>query len=308
MIQKRRKPILNLLLPYAYLSPTLISLSVLSFLPILYTIYIAFTNFSLNHFQSYDFVGLANFREILAGDFKSIFLPVFGWTFVFALLSTLLTYFLGLFLAILLNNSSMRESNLYRAILIIPWGLPGAIAVLAWSGLLNESFGAINIILAELGMAPVPWSTDPFWAKISLVLVNLWLGYPYMMNVCLGGLQAIPNELYEAADIDGASWWKKLRLITIPLLSKSSLPLLISSFAFNFNNFGTAYLVTGGGPPRADTAFAGYTDILVTSAYKMTLTFYRYDMASALSLIIFIIIGTISLINMRVTRAFEEAD
>lgn len=300
--------LLGRLSPYFYLSPALASMAVLSFFPISYTVYIAFTNFSLYHFDHYQFVGLANFKEILAGPFKDVFIPVLLWTVVFALLTTLLNFSAGLFLAVLLNNPNMRETNLYRALLIIPWAIPGTIAMLSWTGLLNESYGAINRLLALLHVDPVPWLNEPFWARISLLLVNLWLGFPFMMNVSLGALQAIPHDLYEAAEIDGANWLGKFRHVTLPLLMSFSLPLVISSFAYNFNNFGIAYLLTGGGPPRVDSAFAGYTDNLSSFSYKMTMQFNRYDLASTMSIIIFLVVGTLSLINMNLSRAFKEVD
>lgn len=293
---------------YAYLSPALISIAILSLFPIAYTIYIAFTNFNLYHFKNYSFVGLANFKYILSGPFKDIFVSVFVWTILFAVASTILCYIVGLLLAVLLNNKNMWETNIYRAVLIIPWALPGTIAVLAWSGLFNETYGGINAILSMLHISPKPWLTDPAWARIGIIIANVWLGYPFMMNVCLGGLQAIPPEMYESADLDGATWWDKMVNITIPMLIPSSLPLLISTFAYNFNNFGTAYLIMGGMPARPDTQFAGYTDIMLTSAYKMSLQFNRYDLGAALSIIIFIIVGVLSFINMKMTHAFEGVD
>ncbi|TCW40194.1 carbohydrate ABC transporter membrane protein 1 (CUT1 family) [Thermohydrogenium kirishiense] len=296
------------LTPYAFLSPAILSMTILSFLPIAYTIYIAFTNFSLNHFRQYQFVGIKNFIDIINGPLKTVFLPVLAWTIVFALIATLANYIIGLFLAVLLNNKNMWETNIYRAILIIPWALPSTIAILAWQGLLNQQYGGINTLLSYFHIAKIPWLTDPFWAKIGILIASAWMGYPFMMNASLGGLQAIPPELYEVADLDGATWFQKLRLITIPMLMSSALPLIISSFAFNFNNFGSVFLITGGGPPRTDTAFAGTTDLLVSSAYKMTMQFNRYDLASALSIIIFLIVGTLSFINMKMTHAFEEVD
>ncbi|KEO82209.1 carbohydrate ABC transporter permease [Tumebacillus flagellatus] len=294
--------------PFAYLSPALLTIAVFSLGPVIYTIYLSFTNFNLNHFDTFQYVGFENYKQIIAGPFFKVFGPVFIWTVVYALLSTGIAYLAGLFLAVLLNNERMKESNFYRAILVIPWALPAAIAILAWQGLYNESFGQINLLLSKIGISKIPWLSDPYWAKFAIVLTTIWLGYPFMMNVCLGALQAIPKDLYEAADIDGAGRWKKFTSVTLPGLTSSTLPLLISSFAFNFNNFGAAFLITGGGPPRPDTQFAGYTDILVSSAYSMTLTFNRYDLASALSLIIFLIVGTLSFINMKFTKAFEEVD
>lgn len=296
------------IIPFAYLSPALLTIAIFSLGPVIYTIYLSFTNFNLNHFDTFQFVGFDNYKEILAGPFFKVFAPVFVWTVIYALAATGIAYLIGLILAILLNNPKMKEKNLYRAMLVIPWALPAAIAILAWQGLYNESFGQINLLLSKIGLDKVAWLSDPYWAKFAVILTTVWLGYPFMMNVCLGALQAIPKDLYEAADIDGAGRWKKFTSVTLPGLTSSTLPLLISSFAFNFNNFGAAFLITGGGPPRADTQFAGYTDILVSSAYKMTLTFNRYDLASALSLVIFLIVGTLSFINMKFTKAFEEVD
>lgn len=283
-------------------------MSIFSFFPIAYTVYIAFTNMSLYHFKEYQFVGLSNLLELIRGPFAKVFLPVFGWSVLFAALTTLLNYGLGLFLAVLLNNSHLKETNIYRALLIIPWALPGTIAILSWTGVLNASFGPINALFKLVGLPAVPWLTHPVWSKISILIVNLWLGYPFMMSACLGGLQSINDELYEAADIDGASSWQKFRYVTLPNLLSFSIPLIISTFAYNFNNFGIVFLLTGGGPPRLNTSFAGYTDIVATFGYKLVLTFYRYGLAGMMSIVMFLIVGSLTLIQMRMTRAFSEVD
>jgi len=293
--------------PFAYLSPALLTIFVFSLIPVIYTVYLSFTNFNLNHFEQFDYVGFENYKQILFGDFFDIFLPVFVWTFIYAAAATGLSYVVGLILALLLNNEHMKESKIYRGILIIPWALPAAIAILAWQGLYNDSFGQINTLLGTIGLDKIPWLTDPFWAKVAIIITSVWLGYGFMMSTCLGALQAIPKELYESADMDGAGRWGKFKYVTFPGLMSSTLPLLISSFAFNFNNFGAAFLITAGGPP-GETQFAGTTDILVSAAYNMTITLSRYDLASALSLIIFLIVGTLSFINMKATKAFEEVD
>lgn len=293
---------------YAYVAPALLSIAVLSVFPIVYTVYIAFTNLNLYHFDQYRFVGLQNFRELIAGPGRTFFLPVVGWTVAFAALTTLLNWIVGLFLALLLNNGRLREVRLLRSVLIIPWALPAAIAILAWLGLLNSDVGIINQALRALGLGGVPWLNDPFWARLSILLVNLWLGYPFMMSLTLGGLQAIPAELYEAAEIDGASWWQRVRHVTLPGIMSFSMPLLISTFAYNFTNFGVVYLLTQGGPPRPETALAGYTDTLTTFAYKMTLQFNRYDLASAMSILSFLLVAAISFVQIRLTHSFEEVD
>ena len=193
---------------YLFLSPALISILLLTFLPILYTVFISFTNYNMYHLDSFDIVGFKNFQTIFGGSIKNVFLSVHGWNICFALLSTLLSYFVGMSLSILLNNPLMKESKIYRSILIIPWALPATIAILSWQGLLNEQYGGINNLLRLLKITEkIPWMTNAFWARVGIVLVNVWLGFPYMMNVCLGGLQSIPPTLYEVAKVEGASKW-----------------------------------------------------------------------------------------------------
>lgn len=293
--------------PYYYLTPSLIPIIILSLLPILYTIYISFTNYNINNLDNPEFVGLSNYINVLTGDFSKIFIPVFIWNVVFATVVTLGCFLIGLILALVLNNENMKESKYYKAILILPWALPATIAVLTWQGLFNQTYGGINVLLRNLGFAgDIPWLLDPTWARIGIILMSFWMGFPYMMNVCLGALSAIPDSFYEAADIDGATMWDKFTQITLPAITKTAMPLLISTFAFNFNNFGAAYLVTKGGPARIGSQYAGYTDILVSSTYKLTMVNNRYDIAAALSVVIFIIIGTLSFFNLKKTGALKE--
>lgn len=294
---------------YAYLSPALISILCVTCLPIVYTVYISFTNYNMYHLTDFTFVGFQNYLTVLTGSIKNVFFPVLGWTVCFAILSTVGSYAMGLGLAVLLNNPRMKESKIYRAVLIIPWALPSTIAILAWQGLLNEQYGGINNLLHLLGIAEnIPWMTDAFWARVGIIIVNVWLGFPYMMNVCLGGLQAIPNTYYEAASIDGASRFQSFRAITLPMVTKLSIPLVISTFAANFNNFGNIYMITQGGPARVDNQFAGYTDILASTTYKMTTWSNRYELSATFSVLIFLIVGTFTLVNMRLSGAFKEVD
>lgn len=295
---------------YAYLAPAMVTIAVLSITPILYTIYIAFTNFNQMHFQTFQFVGFKNFRELLDPNnpLSQLFLPTLLWTFLYAIATTSFSYLIGLFVAVLLNNKNMKEAAVYRAILIIPWAVPTLITMLAWQGLLNDSYGQINGLLHWLGLPRVPWLTNPTWARVGVVLANVWTGFPYMMTVSLGALQAIPGDLYEAGAIDGASWWQQFRFITMPDVWKLTLPLVIPSFAFNFNNFNGIYLITQGNPARSTNQFVGHTDILASAAYKMTLTFNRYDLAAAVSILLFLIVGILSFFQMRYTGAFKEAD
>ena len=218
---------------YAYLAPTLITILLVTCLPILYTVILSFTNYNMYHLGDYTFVGADNYLTVFSGSIKSVFFPVLGWTICFAIFSTVGSYAMGLLLAILLNNPHMKESKIYRAILIVPWALPSTIAILAWQGLLNEQYGGINNLLHVIGIAwNIPWLTNPLWARIGLIIVNVWLGFPYMMNVCLGGLQSISTEYYEAAEIDGCNKAQTIFKIILPL----SLPSLVSTGLYAFIN------------------------------------------------------------------------
>lgn len=253
-------------------------------------------------------VGFDNFvravtDERLAGPLIYVTL----WTFAFALISVASTFFLGLFLAIVFNDMRMRGRKYYRVLMILPYAIPSFLSALVWAGMMNESFGFINQVL--LGGASVPWLTDPVLAKVSVLVVNLWLGFPYMFLVCTGALQSIPDELQEAATVDGAKPWAVFRLIKLPLLLVSVAPLLIASFAFNFNNFNVIYMLTDGGPRDSNAPIpVGFTDILISMVYKVAFTGQTrdYGLASAYSIIIFIIVAVISVIAFRRTKSLEE--
>lgn len=253
-------------------------------------------------------VGLDNFvRAFTEESIRGPLVYVTIWTFVFAILSVGLTFFLGLFLAILFNDARMRGRKWYRVAMILPYAFPAFLSALIWAGMMNESFGFINQVL--LGGASIPWLTDPTMAKVSVLIVNLWLGFPYMFLVCTGALQSIPEELTEAATVDGARPWAIFRLIKLPLLLVTVAPLLIASFAFNFNNFVLIYALTGGGPRDIDAPIpVGYTDILISMVYKVAFTGQNrdYGLAAAFSIIIFVVVAIIAIISFRRTKALEE--
>ncbi|MBT2516636.1 ABC transporter permease subunit [Streptomyces sp. ISL-90] len=253
-------------------------------------------------------VGFDNFvRAVTDERLAGPLLYVTLWTFAFALISVASTFFLGLFLAIVFNDLRMRGRKYYRVLMILPYAVPSFLSALVWAGMMNESFGFINQVL--LGGASVPWLTDPVVAKISVLVVNLWLGFPYMFLVCTGALQSIPEELQEAATVDGARPWAVFRLIKLPLLLVSVAPLLIASFAFNFNNFNVIYMLTDGGPRDSNAPIpVGFTDILISMVYKVAFTGQSrdYGLASAYSIIIFIVVAVISVIAFRRTKSLEE--
>ncbi|HOA99374.1 MAG TPA: ABC transporter permease subunit [Candidatus Atribacteria bacterium] len=257
-------------------------------------------------------VGLENFLRIFTDKrISGPFMNIFVWTIMWSLFSVLLSFLIGLVFALALNNERLRGRNVYRTLLIIPWAVPYFISVLTWkNGILNETYGILNkIILPFLGLDPVKWFNDQYWAKLACIIVNTWLTFPYMMTISLGALQSIPDELYEVAAIDGAGKWQNFRHITFPLLLTVVAPLLISSFAFTFNNFTLIYLLNSGGPPMVGaTTPAGHTDILISYVYKLAFEGrgQEFGFASAISVIIFVLVGGISLLNFKISGAFEE--
>jgi arabinogalactan oligomer / maltooligosaccharide transport system permease protein len=293
--------------PALYIMPAIVLMGVLSFIPNLYSVYLAFTNFSLYHYNDFEFVGLKNFYKILSSSELGTFIRVGIWTIEWAFLSVVLSALAGLFLAIPLNKENLWGAKFYRTLFIVPWAIPAFISVLMWQGLFNTSNGAINAIITGLGLPAIAWLEHPGWAKFSVLLVNVWLGFPFMMTICLSALQSIPKSVYEAADIDGASNWLQFKALTVPLLRAALIPVLISNFAFNFNQFTAIYLLTEGGPSVPGSE-AGATDILITYSYKLAFDLYQYGIACAYAIIIFVVVAGVSGINIKLTGAFDDDD
>ena len=251
-------------------------------------------------------VGTKNFARIAHDPVvRSPFLRVFIWTFVFAGATVFLSFAFGLFLAIALDKKGMRFQRLYRSILIIPWAVPGFLSLLVWAGLLNDQFGVVNRIFH----ISIPWLFDANWARVSCILVSTWLTVPFFFVVSMGALQSIPEELTEAARVDGGGPFQIFRRITLPLLLVAVGPLLITSFAFNFNNFNNIYLLTKGGPTFTGSGVAGATDILISYTYKLAIASglgNDYGLAAAITIIIFVITAVISTIGFARTRVLEE--
>ena len=250
-------------------------------------------------------VGWLNYNKLLTNDrIRSDFISIFIWTFLFSLLSVISTFILGLLLAITLNDERMRGQKIYRAVLIIPYAIPGFISLLVWASFFNRDFGLIN----DLTGLNINWFGETWNARAAVLITNLWMGFPYMFLVCTGALQAIPSELREAAKIDGASGFKHLTRIIFPLMLVSVAPLLVSAFAFNFNNYNAIFLLTEGGPFAPDNPTAGGTDILIS--YTMRLAFgaggAQIGFASAVSVVLFVITGVIAALQFRATKKLEE--
>jgi arabinogalactan oligomer/maltooligosaccharide transport system permease protein len=247
-------------------------------------------------------IGIDNYTRINDSRIRGPFLRVFVWTFVFAIGSVAFSFALGLLLAMVFNNQRMKGKRVYRSLLIIPYALPSFMTALVWKGMMNQQFGVLNRYLHT----DIPWLNDGTWAKVSLLLVNLWLGFPYMFLVATGALQGIPPDLNEAARVDGATGLKAFTRVTFPLLMVALSPLLIASFAYNFNNFNIVYLLTEGRPAISGST-AGQTDILVTYTYKLAFGGRSdYGFAAAISIVIFVLVAGISAIGFRFTRTFEE--
>ncbi|AZQ77931.1 ABC transporter permease subunit [Flaviflexus ciconiae] len=252
-------------------------------------------------------VGFDNFREGFSDDrYAQPFLKVLIWNVLFALFSVLTTFLLGMFLAIVMNDERLKGRRFYRTIMLLPYAFPSFMTAFLFAGMMNRNYGFFNEIIG----AAIPWLTDPTMAKVSVLLVNLWMGFPYMFLIVTGALQSIPGELTQAAKIDGASTLQVWRNVTLPQLMISLTPLLISSFAFNFNNFNLIYMLNQGGPRMSDASVpVGHTDILISMVYKIAgLTgeaLPNYGLAAAMSLVIFLIVGSVSLYSFRKSNSLE---
>ncbi len=256
-------------------------------------------------------IGFENFRQFFASSALSgPIVRITAWNFIFAFLSVFTTFALGLTVALLFNDPAFPGRKGIRTVLLIPYTIPSVITIIIWRGMMNPELGVINKMLEALfGVSP-PWFTNATWAKIGILLVNLWLGFPYFMLICSGALQSIPHDIYHAAEVDGANIFQRFRRITLPLLLVAVGPLLLASFVFNFNNFNLIYLFINGGPPIAGASTrAGHTDILISYVYNLAFAGGRgadYGLASAVTIIIFFIVASITLIQFRFTNMWDQ--
>ncbi|MXU65262.1 maltose ABC transporter permease MalF [Oceanomicrobium pacificus] len=255
-------------------------------------------------------VGFDNFARLFATEgIKEPMVKVFIWTFTFAFLSMVLTFSVGLGLAVILEWPHLAFRGLYRVLLILPYAVPGFISMLVFRGLFNQNFGEINLILESLfGVAP-PWFTDPFLSKVMLLIVNTWLGYPYMMLLAAGFLQAIPRDHYKAAALEGAGPVRSFFSITLPQILPPFVPLMIANFAFNFNNVVLILLLTRGGPDMAGTKVTvGHTDLLGSFTFRLAFENSAQDfgLAGAISTVIFIVTGAIAYLNFRAMQSYAK--
>ncbi len=256
-------------------------------------------------------IGTHNFERVWKDEgIKEPFINIFIWTVIFSVLTVIFTLMIGLVLASVVQWEALKGRAVYRVLLILPYAVPAFISILIFRGLFNQSFGEINMVLNGLfGLSPA-WFSDPLLAKTMVLIVNTWLGFPYMMILCMGLLKAIPDDLYEASAIDGANFIHNFTKITLPMMIKPLTPLLIASFAFNFNNFVMIQLLTQGGPNRIGTSEpAGYTDLLVSYTYRIAFEGtggQDFGLASAIATLIFLLVGALALLNLRFTKLSQQ--
>ncbi len=298
--------------PYLVLAPMAILFIFVVVMPIIFACCTAFLNYNRDHLPPgnlFNWVGLDNFRKLFdVPIWSQTFFSVLLWTVIWAVTVTFLTYFLGLFQAMILNHKSVKGRNVFQTILILPWAIPQMISLMVFRNLFNGQFGPINQFLLDTGIISerIPFLTDPLLAKITVILVATWLGFPMFMVMMLGVFGNIDPSLSEAAAIDGANKFQIFRYIQLPLVFLATAPLLVMNMAGNFNGFGLIYFLTKGGPVNPAYQFAGDTDILISWIYKLTLDQQMYNMAAVMSMLIFIFVGAISFWNFKRTTSFKE--
>ncbi|HDY5379397.1 TPA: sugar ABC transporter permease [Staphylococcus aureus] len=300
----------NKTFPYLLISPGTFLLIFVVVFPLIFMFGVAFTNYNLYNApprHTLEWVGLDNFKTLFTiGVWRKTFFSVITWTLVWTLVATTLQIALGLFLAIIVNHPVVKGKKFIRTVLILPWAVPSFVTILIFVALFNDEFGAINndILQPLLGVAPA-WLSDPFWAKVALIGIQVWLGFPFVFALFTGVLQSISSDWYEAADMDGASSWQKFRNITFPHVIYATAPLLIMQYAGNFNNFNLIYLFNKGGPPVSGQN-AGSTDILISWVYNLTFEFNNFNMGAVVSLIIGFIVAIVAFIQFRRTSTFKD--
>ncbi|WP_017473265.1 carbohydrate ABC transporter permease [Amphibacillus jilinensis] len=297
--------------PYLMTFPGLLLMIFVVIFPLLFSVLLAFTNYSLYTSPPrslVDWIGIGNFKELVTVPiWQDTFVSVLSWTVVWTIVATTLQIALGMTLALMVNDPRIKFKKLIRTILILPWAVPAFVTILIFSAMFNDDFGAINrdIIIPLFGGDGIPWLSDPLYARTAVILIQTWLGFPFIFALFTGVLQSISKDWYEAADVDGGSRFQKFRFITLPHVLFATAPLLIMQYAQNFNNFNIIYLFNEGGPPvRGQNA--GGTDILISWVYKLTFDTNNYAMAAAISLIMGMIISCFAFYQFRQTKSFKE--
>ena len=286
-----------------------VGILVFTVLPTLIMVCIAFTSYDSDHVVLFDWVGVKNFGQLFNSTgavTAQQFVRVLGWTLVWAIFATFLNFFFGLFLAMIINRKTTRFKGMWRSIFSLSMAVPQFVSLLAINQILQPE-GAINSMLESWGWItePLPFFTDPTWARVTVIVVNLWIGIPFTIMQITGILQNIPADQYEAARIDGANWWQTFTRITMPYLVFVLTPYLITTFTGNVNNFNVIYLLSGGNPTAVgDTA--GSTDLLITWLYKLTVDRGDYNLGGVIGIFTFVVLAIVSLITYRSSGSYKN--
>ncbi|WP_042207412.1 carbohydrate ABC transporter permease [Paenibacillus durus] len=302
--------VLSYRFPYLILALPLAGVFFFTIMPIVFMILIAFTDYTSKNMPPahlLNWTGFDAFRDVFQlKGWSTTFYKVTLWTFLWAILATLTGYFGGFGAALLVQQKRIRFKSFWRTLFILPYAIPMFVSMLILQNMFNGQFGPVNQYLELMGFDRIPWLSDPTWAKVTLVIANFWVAFPVSMLMIIGIMSTIPKDMYEAADIDGASSFQKTRLITFPSVMYSMAPLIIMSFVGNMNNFNVIFLLTNGNPINSDLQFAGDTDILITWLYKLSMGYGQYNYASVIGIIIFIILSVFAIWNVRRTKTFKE--
>jgi len=282
----------------ALLSPALVVILAVVAFPLVFNFILAFSNANIYHIRDWRIIGLDQFVSVFQ---QQLFWSVLFKTVVWTAANIFFHVTIGVFLAVILHQKFIRGKSVWRVLLILPWALPQYITALTWRGMFNYEFGAINLLITKyLHLPPIQWLMSPFEAFLAVIITNVWLGFPFMMVIALAGLQSIPEDLYEAAEVDGASKWFQFWNISAPLLRPVMVPAIIFGVVWTFNNINIVWLVSNGGEPGDST------HILVSYVYKAAFNFYWLGWAAALSVVIFTILFIFSQVFLKRTQATED--
>lgn len=295
------------------MTPPMFFITALTILPLIFMICMAFTNYSKidNHLVLFDWVGLENFATLFDADsiLGSTFWNVLVWTLVWAFFATFTNYIAGMILAIVINRKETRIKGFWRFCFVLPCAVPMFVSLLIMRTMLQPE-GAVNVLLRQLGLiadgTSLPFFTDPTWARVTVILINIWVGVPYTLLQLTGVLQNIPTELYEAAKVDGANSVQTFFRITLPYMLYVTTPYLIATFTANVNNFNVIYLLSGGDPVTDLASTAGSTDLLVTWLYKLTIDKQYYNVGAVVGILTFIILAVGALLTYRNSKSYRE--
>ncbi len=295
--------------PYIVSLPALVVTVFIVIVPITTAIMLSFTGMDPKHQSKFTWIGIENYKLIATGSglAGSVFWSILGWTLIWTVCATSLAIFVGFMLAIIANNDRIKGKTFFRVVYLLPWAVPAFITIMFFSIMFSQQ-GTITTLLNDIFNVQLTAKTDPFYSRVVLILLQTWLGSSYVFLLSTGVLQAIPGDLYEAAQIDGATEWQKLKRITIPIVLFQTAPLLVGQYTFNFNNFSIIYLFNGGGPfnPSKYGNLAGSTDLLISYIYKLTMENQYQSIGAAITIVISLGLMLFAFIGFKNSKAFKE--